>query len=71
MSIDRHRAKVMKKDLKLTIKSLMSGNKGASQFVTHFINKILKVLFTLLTKFVLHFLGATRVSLRTYTKMIT
>ena len=49
----------------------MSGNKGASQFVTRFINKILKVLFTLLAKFVFHFLGATCVSLRTYTKMFT
>lgn len=49
----------------------MSGNKSASQFMTHFINKTLKVLFTLLTKFVLHFLGATCVSLRTYPEVFT
>lgn len=49
----------------------MSGNKGASQNMTHFIKQILEVLFALLAKSVLHFLGAACVSLRTYTKMVT
>lgn len=56
---------------RLTIKSFMSGGKDASQLVTHFINQIFKVLFALLSKCVLHFLGTTCVSLRTYTKMLT
>lgn len=62
---------LFQKNVILTIETFMSGNKGTPQFMTRFIDEILKVLFTLLAKFVLHFLGTTRSSLRTYSKVLT
>lgn len=49
----------------------MSGHEGTPQLVTRFVRQILEVLFALLAKFVFHLLGATRVSLRTHSKVLT
>lgn len=54
----------------LTVEPFMSGHEGTSQLVTCFVRQILEVLFAPLAKFVFHLLGATRVSLRTYSKVL-
>lgn len=56
---------------KLTVEPFMPGHEGTPQLVARFVRQILKVLFAPLAKFVFHLLGATRVSLRTYSKVLT
>lgn len=55
----------------LTVEPFVSGHEGAPQLVTGFVRQILKVLFAPLAELVLHLLGATRVSLRTHSKVLT
>lgn len=55
----------------LTVKPFMSGHKGSPQLVTRIVRQILKVLLAPLAEFVFHLLGATRVSLRADSKVLT
>lgn len=55
----------------LTVEPFMPGHEGSPQLVARIVRQILKVLFAPLAKFVFHLLGTTRVSLRTYSKVLT